>query len=57
MPEDLALLSAYLYAQDGAAILFPTDGVVVKLSNQELKLLKVRICKQFRRSFQIKSRK
>lgn len=34
MPEDLALLSAYLYVQDGTALLFPSDVVVVKLSQK-----------------------
>jgi hypothetical protein len=39
MPEELALLSAYLYVQDGAALLFPSEGVVLKLSAKELQSL------------------
>jgi hypothetical protein len=40
MPEHLALLSAYLYAQDGAVLLFPNDGVVVKMNQDEVGTLK-----------------
>ena len=53
MPKELALLSAYLYVQDGAAILLPSDGVVVKLSQEELKKLKAFIV-QFEEVFKLK---
>ena len=53
MPQDLALLSAHAYAQEGAAILFPNDGVVLKLSNMEIKKLKQYI-EQFPQSLNLK---
>jgi hypothetical protein len=53
MPEELALLSAYLYVQDGAALLFPSEGVVLKLSAKELQSLKDYV-KNFERIFNLK---
>lgn len=53
MPTDLALLSAYLYVQDGAALLLPSEGVVVKLSPEEREELKEFI-KGFQEVFKLK---
>lgn len=39
MPKDLVLLSAHSYAKDGAAILHENGGVVLRLTDQELKSL------------------
>ena len=36
MPRDLALLCAHEYAQDGAAILFKNDGLVISLNDAEV---------------------
>ena len=35
MPPNLSLLSAHEYVQDGAAVLFPEDGVVLRLTESE----------------------
>jgi hypothetical protein len=40
MPEDLVLLSAKQYADDGAAILFGEEGMVLKLGEDEKKELR-----------------
>ena len=40
MPRNLALLCAHEYAKEGAAVLFPTDGVVVKMNQDDQSALK-----------------
>ncbi len=40
MPQDLVLLCANDYAQEGAAILFKDDGIVIKMTDDEILELK-----------------
>jgi hypothetical protein len=40
MPRDLVLLSAVDYVRDGAAVLFPEDGVVLSLTDEEERQLR-----------------
>ena len=48
MPSHLTLLSAHDYVKDGAAVLFPDDGVVLRLTDTEREALQ-----QFIKAFQV----
>lgn len=40
LPDDLVLLCANQYAKDGAVILFGSDGLVVKMENEDVQELR-----------------